>query len=160
MTEGNPKPPSALRKQKRVEGENGTLDNSLHMYTSGILSIACEIKICLVFFFFFFSNCTKYHIFVGKKRVKLYRWAKRGRNCSLSLTKREPLQSSELCVLTDVCVNISVLVKTRRKGAKTKNKQISLFKKRKKMCCVIWAALGLCCCEGLSLVVEGAGAIL
>ena len=76
---------------------------------------SCLLLVKLRSVFFFFSNCTSITCLLGKKEWKLYRWAKR-RNCFLSPTRREPLQSNGVCANRCVCKHLSVLCQPGGKG--------------------------------------------
>ena len=107
------------------------------MYTSGILSIACEIKIC----FFFFSNCISITCLLEKKRVKVIQMSKEKKLFSFS-HKREPLQSTGVCANRCVCVNMCLCCASQEERGKDREEIDFSIKKKRKFIYVIFGRPG------------------
>lgn len=97
--------------------------------------------------FFFFSNCTSITCLLGKKKSKSYTDEQR-EEIALSLSPKESHCNPLVCVLTDVCVWTCLCCASQEeRGKDGKQTDFSILKEKRKCICVIWAALGLCCCE-------------
>ena len=96
------------------------------------------VKLRSVFFFF---QLYKYHMFVGKKRVKVIQMSKEKKLFSFS-HKREPLQSTGVCANRCVCVNMCLCCASQEERGKDREEIDFSIKKKRKFIYVIFGRPG------------------